>query len=402
MNKGDLITEAAKVMGQKKVAEKAINRILKVAKNKSKVWGMKVALAAILAALNFSALAFAAPAPKAGEWERTIAAAKKEGKVTVIADVTAALRDALTLEFQKKFGISVEVFGVTGRELAPRVIAERKAGMFSWDIYIHGPSTALEALLPVGAFDPLEPTLILPDVKNPKTWRGGAIEFLDPGKTVMVMTPFQRGTIFYNTNLVNPKEFKSYKDLLDPKWKGKIIVDDPRKAGPGGSTFVFFYLHPDLGTDFIRALGKQQLTLFRDYAQEADAVGQGRYPLLIGTADFVVNSKAKQGVPIATVDSSQLKEGSDVSSANGNLALFNRAPHPNAAKIYINWLLSKEGQTIFARVNGYVSARLDVPTDHVEPWRVPLPGAKNIKTYTKEAKEVKEDIMPLLKEIFGK
>ena len=85
-------------------------------------------------------------------------------------------------------------------------------------------------MIPMGAFDPLEPALILPDVKNPKTWRGGAIEFLDPGKTVIVMTPFQRGTIFYNTKLVNAKEFKSYKDLLDPKWKGKMVVDDPRRA----------------------------------------------------------------------------------------------------------------------------------------------------------------------------
>jgi iron(III) transport system substrate-binding protein len=335
----------------------------------------------------------------AAEWESTLAAAKKEGKVSVITDVTATLRDALTLEFQKKYGISVELFGSSGREVAPRVAAERKAGQFLWDIYIHGSTTALEAMIPMGAFDPLEPALILQDIKDPKTWRGGAIEFLDPGKTVIVMTPFQRGTIFYNPKLVNVKELKSYKDLLDPKWRGKMIVDDPRRAGPGAATFTFFYLHPELGPDFIRALGKQQMTIFRDYAQEVDAVGQGRYPLLIGAADFVAISRAKQGVPIAIVDARQLKEGTDLSPTNGNLALFNRAPNPNAAKVYINWLLSKEGQTIFARANGYISARLDVPTDHTEPWRVPLPGA--IKTYTKAAMQVKDSLQPLLQEVFG-
>jgi iron(III) transport system substrate-binding protein len=213
------------------------------------------------------------------------------------------------------------------------------------------------------------------------------------------MTPFQRGILFYNPTLVNVKELKSYKDLLDPKWRGKMIVDDPRRAGPGAATFTFFYLHPELGPDFIRALGKQQLTIFRDYAQEVDAIGQGRYPLLIGAADFVAISRAKQGVPIAIVDARQLKEGTDLSPTNGNLALFNRAPNPNAAKVYINWLLSKEGQTIFARANGYVSARLDVPTDHTEPWRVPLPGA--IKTYTKAAMQVKDNLQPLLLEVFG-
>jgi len=335
----------------------------------------------------------------AAEWESTLAAAKREGKVAVITDVTATLRDALTVEFQKKYGIAVELFGSSGREVAPRVAAERKAGQFLWDIYVHGSTTALEAMIPMGAFDPLEPALILADVKDPKIWRGRGIEYLDPNKMVLVMTPFHRGTIFYNRKLVSPKEFTSHKDLLNPKWKGKMVLDDPRRAGPGVATFTFFYLHPELGPDFIRALSKQQLTILRDYAQEVDAVGQGRYPVLIGAADFVAINRAKQGVPIAIVDATQLKEGTDLSPTNGNLALFNRAPNPNAAKIYINWLLSKEGQTIFARANGYVSARLDVPTDHTEPWRVPLPGA--IKTYTKEAMQVKDSLQPLLQEVFG-
>src|SRR4030095_8077718 len=202
----------------------------------------------------------------AAEWESTLADAKKEGKVVVISDVAATLRDALTLEFQKKYGIPVELFGSAGREVPPRIAAERKAGQFLWDIYIHGSTTALEAMIPMGAFDPLETSLILQDIKNPKTWRGGAIEYLDPGKMVVVMTPFQRGTIFYNSKLVNAKEFTSHKDLLNPKWKGKLVVDDPRRGGPGVATFTFFYLHPELGQEFIRALGKQQMTLLRDYA----------------------------------------------------------------------------------------------------------------------------------------
>jgi len=332
------------------------------------------------------------------QWNETLNTAKKEGKVAVITDASAAIRDALTIPFQEKYGITVDLFGALGREVPPRITAERKAGRYLWDVFVHGTTTGLESMIPIGAFDPLEPALILPDVKDPKLWRGG-IEFLDPNKMLLTMTPFQRGTIFYNPKLVNPKEFKSHKDLLDPKWKGKLILDDPRRAGPGQATFTFFYLHPDLGPDFIRALGKQQITIMKDFAQEVDAIGQGRYPVLIGTADFVATARAKQGVPIAIVDPRQLKEGTDVSPANGALALFNKAPHPNAAKIYINWLLSTEGQTVFARASGYVSARLDVPADHAEPWRVPRPGA--IKTYTKAAMQVKDQLMPLLNEVFG-
>lgn len=354
---------------------------------------MRIAVFMAMGFFSFQPAAFGA------EWDSTLAAAKKEGKVSVITDVTAALRDALTLDFQKKYGISVELFGSSGREVAPRVAAERKAGQFLWDIYIHGSTTALQSMIPMGGFDPLEPALLLPDVKDPKTWRGGAIEFLDPGKTVVVMTPFHRGTIFYNTKLVSAKEFTSHKDLLNPKWTGKMVLDDPRRSGPGFATFTFFYLHPELGADFIRALGKQQMTILRDYAQEVDAVGQGRYPVLLGGADFVVANRMKQGVPIAIVEPRELKEGTDVSPANGNVALFNRAPNPNAAKIYVNWLLSKDGQSIFARANGYVSARLDVPTDHTEPWKVPLPGA--IKTYTPAAMKVRNNVDSLLKEVLG-
>jgi iron(III) transport system substrate-binding protein len=121
--------------------------------------------------------------------------------------------------------------------------------------------------------------------------------------------------------------------------------------------------------------------------------------VLIGTADFVAIARAKQGVPIAIVDPRQLKEGTDTSPANGAVALFNKAPHPNAAKIYINWLLSRDGQAVFTRASGYVSARVDVPTDHTEPWRIPQPGA--IKTYTKAAMQVRDKLMPLLNEVFG-
>jgi ABC-type Fe3+ transport system substrate-binding protein len=108
----------------------------------------------------------------------------------------------------------------------------------------------------------------------------------------------------------------------------------------------------------------------------------------------------KQGVPIAIIDPRQLREGSDLSPVNGGTALYSRAPHPNAAKVYLNWLLSKEGQTEFSRGMGYISSRLDVPTEHA-PWRVPRPGA--IKTYTPEAMVMKDKfVVPLLQEVFGR
>jgi iron(III) transport system substrate-binding protein len=329
-----------------------------------------------------------------------LAAAKREGQVTVAGPTGTGAREVLVEPFQKQYGISVDFLGLTGRELTPRVATERAAGQYRWDVFIHGTSTAIKNMLPLGAFDPLEPALIAPDVKDARHWRGGALEFADSGRMVLVMTPFQRGTIFVNTNLARPEEFRSYRDLLDPKWKGRIAVDDPRVSGPGEATFEFLYLHPELGPDFIRALARQELFIVRDRGQQVDLVGTGRYPILLGGSDQTVEERIQQGAPIAVVEPPRLREGTDVSPANGVVALFNGAPHPNAARVYLNGLLSKEGQTAFAREMGYVSARLDVPTDHVPAWRVPVPGA--IKTSTEQGMDGTEQVGPFLVEVFGR
>ena len=137
-----------------------------------------------------------------------------------------------------------------------------------------------------------------------------------------------------------------------------------------------------------------------DYGQQVDAIGQGRYPILLGSSDNIVEERMKAGVPITIVEATQMREMCDVSPANGDVALMADAPHPNAARIYINWLLTQEGQTAFARATGYPSARLDVPTDHALPWRVPVPGA--IKSYTKEAIDLKDEVLAVAEEALGR
>ena len=137
-------------------------------------------------------------------------------------------------------------------------------------------------MIPAKAFASLEPALILPEVKNPENWRGGGMEFVDKNHQLMVMTLTQQVTLTVNPNMVKPEEFTSYRDLLDPKWKGKIVLDDPRKFGPGLATFVFFYLHPDLGPKFIRALAAHEPLILNDFRQEVDFVAQGKYPILLG------------------------------------------------------------------------------------------------------------------------
>jgi len=330
----------------------------------------------------------------ADEWEKVLAAAKKEGTVSVIGPTGSDRQDTLTLPFEKRYGIKVDYWSDSGRPVGPKLTAERKAGKFLWDIAITGTTTTLKVLIPGGMLDPIEPALILPQVKDPKQWRGGGIEYVDPEKRCLIMTLTQRGTLFVNPKVVKPESITSYKDLLNPKFKGKIVMDDPTTAGPGQATFTFFYLHPDLGPNFIRALAKQEPLALKDYNQEMDGIAKGKFLVLIGVSDIFAQGRMEAGMPIAILDPHKIKEGSDTGCVDGALTMFNRAPHPNAAKVYINWLLSKEGQTAYALLNGNISTRLDVPTGQ-SLWRVPIPGS--IKTYTRAAQDVKDDLLALLK-----
>jgi len=353
----------------------------------------------ILLVLGTAASAAAAPAWQE-EWERVLSAAKREGEVAVMGPVGTDTRDALTIPFQKAHGIRVDYFGATGGQQATRLGMERRAGKYLWDIFVGGTTTGLTSLIPMAALDPMEPALILPEVKDAKNWRGGGLEFVDPGRQMVVMTPTHRVTLVVNTSMVDPRVFKSYKDLLDPKWKGKIVIQDPQLAGSSQATFTFFYLHPELGPNYIRALARQQPLVLRDPAQALQMTGQGKHPIHLGPRDSILVDAIRRGVPIAIVEPSQLREGSDISPGAGNASLMNRPVHPNAAKVYINWLLSRDGQQHYARALGYVSKRLDVPAEYAEPWRVPQPGA--INTYDMKAIEVKDSLVALLQEVFGR
>ncbi|HLY66257.1 MAG TPA: extracellular solute-binding protein [Chloroflexota bacterium] len=333
------------------------------------------------------------------EWDAVVAAGKREGKVSLIGPPGDTIRASLVDPFEKQYGITVDYNALPGNQVATKVGTERAAGQYNWDVLIAGSAGTLEDLIPIKAVDPIDSVLILPDVKDPKNWRGGALPEIGPNHEILVMTPYQRGTLFYNKTMVKDDEITSYKDLLDPKWNGKMQLDDPRRPGPGQATFIFFYLQPDLGADFIQAIAKQNITLQNDYQTEVDSVGQGRTPLMIGAADNLIEARIKQGAPIGIVPAAQLKEGTDVSSANGNVSVFNKAAHPNATKVYVNWLLTQQEQEVYAKANGFTDARVDVNGDWTEPWRVPAPNA--IRTDGEVAVSVRSKLNPLLAQVFS-
>jgi len=172
--------------------------------------------------------------------------------------------------------------------------------------------------------------------------------------------------INYNKQLVNPKEFGSYGDLLNPKWKGKIAATDPRMAGMDTSV-LFFYHHSKLGPDFMRRLyGEMDVTLARDYRQPIDWLGAGKFAVCIPCNTRETEKAIKQGLPLGqTVE--PLKEGGTLTSGGGTLSFIDKAPHPSAAKVCVNWLLSREGQSEFQKRDGTDSLRTDILKHNVLP-----------------------------------
>lgn len=331
------------------------------------------------------------------EWERTMAAAKREGQINVYTGYGPVLDAGV---FQKAYP-GIKVVGVTGRggQIAQRILAERRAGKYLADVVMDGPPNTFPNLYRAGAFDPIKPLLILPEILDESKWWQGKHRYTDPeGQHVFrfVATPTSGGS-HYNTNLVDAKEIRSTWDLLHPRWKGKIITRDIRDPGPGNGAMRFIYHHPDIGPNFLTKLvTEMDVTIFRDVRLGTDWLAQGKYALCFFCVD-VVNAK-RLGLPVDSFG--PLKEGAGLVSHYGTLGLLNKAPHPNAAKLFINWFLSREGQLTLQRSLAKAgdtapdSLRIDIPKDDVRPDNRRHEGIRYLDLDTSQERL---DFRPILK-----
>jgi iron(III) transport system substrate-binding protein len=338
------------------------------------------------------------------KWDQTLAQAKKEGKVVVLGPPGDQIREALTRGFAKAFpDITIEFSGARGGELATRVKAERDAGIYSVDVLINGTSTANAYFKPMKALDPIEPALILPEVIDPKNWRDNRLEFSDRStKFDLVFTTQNNVPLIYNLTQVKADEIDELTDLLDPKWKGKIAVQDPIPSGTGNGVFrwVWHVMGPEKTKDFYRKVRAQAAAVDRDQRRQIEWIAQGKYPLHLGPGT-IMQQLEKRGLKFGVVP--YFKDyGAYLTPGFGSAMFVNRAPHPNAGKVFLNWLLTKEGQTAFSKGMGYVSRRLDVPTDHVPSYWVPKEGVKYWAGYYEEDATMSPEQIKFLKSIFGR
>jgi len=292
------------------------------------------------------------------EWDKTVEAAKKEGQLVAGIPASAELRKGITESFKSRFpGIELEVTTSRGPTNASKIAAEHAAGMRYFDLLISGTSTPFN-LLNAGILDPVEPLLILPEVKDPKRWFGGHIWLDNAKRFLYAFQAYQSQNFWYNSTLVKPEEIRSYDDLLNPKWKNKIGYLDPRSAGGGTATWAFFLKIK--GEDFLKKLAAQDMLLSRDQRQLGDSLTKGKVGLTIGLTYYSLAPFIKAGLPIQPLP--EPKEGTYTSCGSGALSVIKAPPHPNATKVFVNWLLSKEGQEIYGKAMGQATRRFDVET----------------------------------------
>jgi iron(III) transport system substrate-binding protein len=304
------------------------------------------------------------------QWENTIQAAKKEGQVTVYSTSGASLR----LEpFQRQFPEIRYVnfnYPTGGQIVTQKVMNERRAGKYLVDVVISGANTNYQGFHGAKLLEPIRSALILPEVTDRSKWWRGQHWYVDPeGEYVFVYFGNVARLASHNTKLVKPGEFKSYWDFLNPKWRGKIVARDIRRPGSGGDAMRFFYHNPELGPTFLRRLfGEGEIAFSPDNSQGINWLAVGKYSLGLFFGDVDV-AKA-QGLPVDELDPHPFKEGAPLGVGSGTISLMNRAPHPNAARLFVNWYLSREGQMTTQKDaarggSGTDSMRIDIPKDEV-------------------------------------
>ena len=326
------------------------------------------------------------------EWERLVAAGKREGKVVASIPPSAELRKLMEIAFPRRYGIGVEFVPARGGAIIQRMVSEAKSGAQYFDLHIGGTESVVTGILPENILEPVEPFLILPEVRDPKNWWGGHIYIENARRYVYNFVAYQTVSLWSNPNDYKPAEFSTFDDLLNPKLQGRIGISDPRTPGSGSS--MWSYMHYIKGEEYLRRLVAQKLFITRDLRLLADNLAKGKIAVTsgIGYSEFYPFIKANLPVVALPVP----KEGLYVSGGYGHLTIFKNLPHPNATRVFVNWLLSKDGQEIFSRGMGVGTRRLDVETKWLKEFGViAAKDALTLEQYYKLENQSEEKILSI-------
>jgi iron(III) transport system substrate-binding protein len=344
-----------------------------------------------------------APYATADTWDELVAAAKLEGRVVVIGPPDPQVRVEIPTAFKKRFGVTVDYLGGRTNEQVAKLRAERGSGLYTTDVVVAGIGTIATALYPEKMLAPVKPVLFLPEVLDGSRWKRRALWFGDPEEQyVLRLSNAVQPSFYVNTKGAKPSDFKSGRDLFDAKWKGKIGVQDPTTLG-SGATFAA-RIFTAFGEDGLKALYiDQKPAITRDARQVTDWLLRGTYPIVMSADQDEVERMRAEGMPIQSIFGLPGLPAS-VSAEFGMIALFDKAPHPNAAKVFINWIASREGMELWARARNEVPTRNDIDElSFLGESKIPKPGVDYLDTYDWDfTVNVREKVRLRMKEMLGR
>lgn len=328
------------------------------------------------------------------KWEGLTQEARKEQWIVVYSPSSGETRMALTKAMKDKFNINVDWTTANQNEILNKILAENRAGLKIADVIISG-TTAFN-IKPLGIVEPLDQVIFLPEVLDDSKWFGGKFPWWDKEHIIVAPLINISPIIAINTDMVDEKEITSFRDLLNPKWKRQIIMTSPLIGGTGAASFgmVGGFI---MGWDYMRELAKQEPVIVRDTRLGVDWLARGKHAIGWAARSESMIEFQNAGAPVKYVS---MKEGTYGTEAGTAFVKLKNAPHRAAAAVFVNWLLTQEGQTIFSKSRGFESNRLDVSRDFIDPIRRRVPGVNYI--YQDEKTRAMEDEwMAKAREILG-
>ena len=331
------------------------------------------------------------------EWKTTQRAAQKEGRLVVYGPPGVDQQKLYTEIFQQTFP-KIKVNYTPGRmsEVMSRIMAEQRAGVRQADLVLGGTDSLLGTLKEKGFLQPIRPALVLPEILDTAAWFKGKLWFADKEDKFIPMwraLPYTAACV--NTNLVKPNELKSYWDLLQPKWKGKIVSQDLR-VGSARNQMYTLYARKDLGPEYLKRLySEMDVTLSRNLPQIADWVAGGKFAIAIGGVDC--DDLAAKGLPVVPI---HLEGVAAVGAGTDPASWLASSPNTNAAKVFLNWILSRDGQTQFQKLTRENSLRVDIPKEGiVNPFSILDPKREYLFTGLEEYKDKINEFRPWLESL---
>ena len=273
--------------------------------------------------------------------------AKQEGKL-VIYGLGEPFLTPIATAFKRRYaGITIEAFDEPGAQSRERIIAEQKTNRLIGDIIIAGP-TNHQILTDLNYLEPFKTSQwshfipeLLPDIPNANPLRASVF------------------SMAINSKLVLPAdEPKSWADLLQPRFKGKMASDDPRGSGGGAGTIAS--LEKAFGIEYLHKLAAQDIFFSRDSGTILANLVRGEYVLFITASHDEIIAARKSGAPLKF-----LKPAEGIRAAGNFQSIIKNSPHGNAAKLWVEWSTSEEGQQAFAKT-GQAAARKGIKAGEPE------------------------------------